>query len=86
MKCEGEFVALQRCDSGWGLSLHALLTFNWSAASKFKYGDEHKRKPSCPRRDDMPIHGLTTSKNFVTSNAIENILSGASHISKLCIL
>jgi hypothetical protein len=47
-----------------------------AAVSKFKYGDEHKRKPGCPRRGDMPVHGLTTSKNFITANAIENILAG----------
>eukprot|EP01047_Picozoa_sp_COSAG01_P038948 COSAG01_NODE_3189_length_6441_cov_8.086566_8_plen_83_part_00 len=47
-----------------------------AAVSQFKYGDEHKRKPGCPRRGDMPVHGLTTSKNFITANAIENILAG----------
>lgn len=42
--------------------------------SKFKYPDETK-KPSVPRAADQPVHGLTTSKNFITSNAIENILA-----------
>uniref|UniRef100_A0A7S1UIH2 Enkurin domain-containing protein n=1 Tax=Phaeomonas parva TaxID=124430 RepID=A0A7S1UIH2_9STRA len=31
-------------------------------------------KPSVPRREDRPIYGLTTSKNFIVSNAIEAIL------------
>ena len=42
--------------------------------TKFKYPDETK-KPSVPRKSEQPVHGLTTSKNFITSNAIENILA-----------
>jgi len=33
-------------------------------------------KPPVPKRDEEPIHGLQTGKNFVASNAIEVILSG----------
>ena len=44
---------------------------------RFSYGDEATRKPSVTRRAEAPVYGLTTSKNFVTSNAIENILAGA---------
>jgi len=46
-----------------------------STVSSFKYGDEHTRKSSVTRRNDQPVYGLTTSKNFITSNAIENILT-----------
>ena len=46
------------------------------APGNFSYGDSAK-KPGVPRRSEQPVHGLTTSKNFITSNAIENILSGA---------
>eukprot|EP00520_Triparma_pacifica_P004434 CAMPEP_0118644556 /NCGR_PEP_ID=MMETSP0785-20121206/7011_1 /TAXON_ID=91992 /ORGANISM="Bolidomonas pacifica, Strain CCMP 1866" /LENGTH=261 /DNA_ID=CAMNT_0006536341 /DNA_START=62 /DNA_END=847 /DNA_ORIENTATION=- len=32
-------------------------------------------KPKVPRRDDKPVMGLHTSKNFITANAVEAILS-----------
>jgi len=44
-------------------------------AAKFTYTTEKERKPALPKRDEAPVMGLTTSKNFVISNAIENILS-----------
>lgn len=33
------------------------------------------RKAAVPRRDERPVYGLKTSKNFVVSNAVENILA-----------
>mmetsp|Transcript_82784 Transcript_82784/g.200643 ORF Transcript_82784/g.200643 Transcript_82784/m.200643 type:complete len:265 (+) Transcript_82784:180-974(+) len=33
------------------------------------------RKAPVPSRDDRPLYGLKTSKNFVVSNAVENILA-----------
>jgi len=44
-------------------------------AAKFTYTTEKERKPALPKRDEPPVMGLTTNKNFVISNAIENILS-----------
>jgi hypothetical protein len=38
---------------------------------------KYKSKPSVPQRDDPPVMGLVSAKNFVTSNAVENILSSA---------
>ena len=35
---------------------------------------DESRKPGVPQRDDKPIYGLKTSKNYVTANAVENIL------------
>merc|ERR1719377_281312 len=32
-------------------------------------------KPPVPRRDEKPIMNLVSSKNFVTANAVENILA-----------
>ena len=32
-------------------------------------------KPSLPSKDDTPVMGLVSAKNFVTANAVENILS-----------
>jgi len=49
-------------------------TMSLPPPGNFKYADEAK-KPSVPRSSDQPVHGLTTSKNFITSNAIENILA-----------
>jgi hypothetical protein len=33
------------------------------------------RKPAVPSRDDIPIHGVKSTKNFVLANAVENILA-----------
>lgn len=34
-----------------------------------------ERKPAIPSKDDRPLYGLKTAKNFVVSNAVENILA-----------
>ncbi|CAM9902989.1 unnamed protein product [Heterosigma akashiwo] len=39
----------------------------------FKYEDKQK-KPGIPSRDDKPVQGLQTTKNFITANAVETIL------------
>jgi hypothetical protein len=41
----------------------------------FKYG-ESERKPTVPRKDEKPVLGLKTNKNFITSNAVDVILQG----------
>ena len=33
-------------------------------------------KPAVPKKDEKPIMGLKTNKNFVVTNAVENILAG----------
>merc|ERR1712127_765869 len=43
--------------------------------SKFEYTDSRTRKPHPPRRTEKPVMGLVTSKNFITCNAVENILA-----------
>lgn len=40
----------------------------------FSYTD--RRKGAVPAKDDRPIMGITTSKNFITANAVEAILQG----------
>lgn len=45
-----------------------------SEATKFSYRDETERKPALPNRKSPPVMGLKSTKNFVVSNAIENIL------------
>jgi hypothetical protein len=41
---------------------------------KFHYGDDAK-KPCIPGKDDKPIMGLVSDKNYVVANAVENILA-----------
>merc|ERR1712196_19 len=42
---------------------------------KFTYKDTMERKPAVPTRNEKPVMGLVTSKNFITCNAVENILA-----------
>ncbi|XP_076460904.1 enkurin-like [Babylonia areolata] len=42
---------------------------------KFTYPDEDRRRPPVPERTDQPLMGLKTTKNFITTNAVENITS-----------
>ena len=44
--------------------------------TKFNRGSE--KKPAVPKRDEKPIHGLVSDKNFIVANAVENILAGKS--------
>ncbi|ESP01923.1 hypothetical protein LOTGIDRAFT_199949 [Lottia gigantea] len=44
-------------------------------SGKFTYGDEDHRKPPIPSKDDKPLMGLKTTKNFITTNAVQNITS-----------
>ncbi|KAK3741307.1 hypothetical protein RRG08_034352 [Elysia crispata] len=39
----------------------------------FKYPDEERRRPAVPSKDDTPLMGLKTTKNFICTNAVENI-------------
>jgi hypothetical protein len=43
--------------------------------STFKYDDEERRRPAVPKPIEQPIMGLKTTKNFITQNAVENIMS-----------
>ena len=36
----------------------------------------HIPKAAVPKRDEKPIHGLVSDKNFIVANAVENILAG----------
>ena len=37
--------------------------------------DPEFKKPDVPKRDEKPIHGLVSDKNFIVANAVEAILS-----------
>lgn len=43
--------------------------------STFKYQDDDNRRPPVPKQTDKPVMGLRTTKNFITQNAVENIMS-----------
>ena len=43
---------------------------------KFSYSTQ-ERRPAIPKKDEAPIHGLKTEKNFIVSNAVEVILKPA---------
>jgi hypothetical protein len=49
-----------------------------SVATQFKYNDD-SRRPPVPKKDEKPIHGLVSDKNFIVANAVENILAGKLH-------
>ena len=34
------------------------------------------KKVAVPKRDEKPIQGLVSDKNFIVANAVENILAG----------
>lgn len=44
---------------------------------EFKYPDAENRKPKIPASDDKPVMGMRTTKNFITQNAVQNIMSVA---------
>jgi hypothetical protein len=43
--------------------------------SKFNYTTD-QRKPAVPKKDEKPILGLVSDKNYIVANAVENILAG----------
>ena len=40
-----------------------------------KYSRPGPKKVAVPKRDEKPIMGLVSDKNFIVSNAVENILA-----------
>ncbi|KAK7109176.1 enkurin-like [Littorina saxatilis] len=42
---------------------------------EFHYPDEAYNRPPVPGRTNQPLMGLKTNKNFITTNAVENITS-----------
>jgi len=55
-----------------GLPRTQTLSSTKAGSEKFTYAD--KRKTGVPAKNDVPILGITTSKNFITANAVEAIL------------
>ena len=46
-----------------------------TGTGSFNYAD--RRKHPVPGKNDVPILGITTTKNFITANAVEAILQGS---------
>ena len=46
-----------------------------SALSTFKYEFAKEKKAGVPSRNNVPVMGIKTSKNFITANAVEAILA-----------
>jgi hypothetical protein len=44
-------------------------------AKKYQYDEDFKKAP-VPKKDEKPIMGLVSDKNFIVANAVENILAG----------
>jgi len=43
---------------------------------KYHYPDEERKRPPVPRAQDAPpLMGMKTTKNFITTNAVENIMA-----------
>ncbi len=53
-----------------------------SPKSELNYDHDHKftyqniRNPPVPKRDEKPVLGIRTNKNFITANAVQAILQG----------
>ena len=57
--------------------LHTLNSFTLDP-TKFNYHEDWK-KPPVPKKDEKPIQGLVSDKNYIVANAVENILAGIYH-------
>ena len=49
--------------------------FDFISEADFKYGDEGQRKPPVPKHTEKPVMGIKSNKNFINTNAVENIMS-----------
>jgi len=43
--------------------------------SSFKYPDEDQRRPAVPKHNEKPLMGIRSNKDFIKTNAVENIMS-----------
>jgi hypothetical protein len=41
-----------------------------------KFARDGDKRPAVPKKDEKPIMGLVSDKNFIVANAVENILAG----------
>ena len=50
---------------------------SYISATKFERPNPEARRPPVPKKDEKPVMGLTSNKNFIHTNAVENIMSVA---------
>ena len=50
---------------------------------KYTYPDDDRKRPAVPQKEDKPLMGLKTTKNFITTNAVQNITSVPKHPQKV---
>lgn len=43
--------------------------------TKGEFAGKEKRRPPVPKKEEKPIMGLTSDKNYIVANAVENILA-----------
>ncbi len=77
-KKDGAFFGIPSPESGLPRTntLRNSGSFALGQSGEFAYTD--RRKGAVPSKDEKPITGITTSKNYVTANAVEAILMGRS--------
>lgn len=63
----------------WVIKLCLQVFFLIILVRNFSYDCKHK-KDSVPKVTDKPVQGLKSNKNFIVTNAIENILSNAKKV------
>jgi len=49
--------------------------FKLPEKKSFTYPDDEKKRPAVPKHTEKPLMGLRSTKNFITTNAVENIMS-----------
>ena len=47
----------------------------FSLEKDFKFPDEEQRRPNVPKHTEKPVMGIKSNKNFINTNAVENIMS-----------
>lgn len=48
---------------------------NHPEKTDFRYPDEEQRRPPVPKHTEKPVMGFKSDKNFISSNAVDNIMS-----------
>ncbi len=54
------------------------------AVAPFSRAEAAERKLAVPRADERPVFGIKSTKNFIVSNAVENILAGVVPHARAC--
>lgn len=55
---------------------HPRLLLSVSPSIETQFQRAAEKKAPVPKKDEKPIMGLVSDKNFIVANAVENILAG----------